>query len=166
MGYVKTYRNSKNLFDKSTADIYEGTNVGTDEAKWNKYSGTGKTIRISVSPSKTYSVSINSNIETAVFRALLIATNATPEIGSSIVGTSVISSSADNTGTFTTAADTLYIVMQFTAAVFDDCVNSLMLVNGSVPYSYEDYNVTAWYDFCKEKTADVWTDSTAQKAPF
>lgn len=166
MGYVKTYRASKNLFDKSTADIYEGTNVGTDEAKWNKYSGTGKTIRIAVSPSTTYSVSINSNIETAVFRALLIATNATPESGSSIIGTSVISSSTDNTGTFTTAADTLYIVMQFTAAVFDDCVNSLMLVNGSVPYSYEAYNVTAWYDFCKKKTADGWTDSTAKKAPF
>lgn len=166
MGYIKTYRNSKNLFDKSTADIYEGTNVGTDEAKWNKYSGTGKTIRIAVSPSTTYSVSIDSSIETVVFRALLISTNATPESGSPVAGTSVISSSTDNTGTFTTAEDTLYIVMQFTAAIFDDCVDSLMLVSGNVPYSYEAYNVTAWYDFCKKKTATGWADSTAQKAPF
>lgn len=166
MGYVKTYRNSKNLFDKSTADIYEGTNVGTDEAKWNKYSGTGKTIRIAVSPSTTYSVSIDASIETAVFRALIIATNATPESGSSVVGTSVIASSTDNTGTFTTAADTQYVVMQFTATIFSDAVNSLMLVTGSVPYSYEDYNTTAWYDFCKKKTATGWADSTAQKAPF
>lgn len=166
MGYVKTYRNSKNLFNKQNADIYEATNVDSELAKWNKYTGTGKTIRIAVSPSTTYSISIESNIETTVFRVLLVATNATPEIGTPVMGSTAVASSTDNTGTFTTAADTQYIVMQFTAAVFDDCVNSLMLVNDSVPYNYEAYGVTAWYDFCKKKTADGWTDSTAQKAPF
>lgn len=166
MGYVKTYRNSKNIFNKQNADIYEGTNVDAELGKWNKYTGTGKTIRIAVSPSTTYSISINSNIETTVFRVLLVATNLTPELGTPVPGTAAVASSTDNTGTFTTAADTQYIVMQFTAAVFDDCVNSLMLVSGSVPYDYEAYNVTGWYDFCKLKTADGWTDGTPQKAPF
>ena len=166
MGYVKTYRNSKNLFNKINADIYEATNVDAEQGKWNKYSGTGKTIRIAVSPSTTYSISIDLNVETAVFRVLLVATNATPELGTPVLGTAAVASSTDNTGTFTTAADTQYIVLQFTAAVFDDCVNSLMLVSGSVPYSYEAYNVIAWYDFCKLKTADGWTEGTPQKAPF
>lgn len=166
MGYVKTYRASKNLFDKTAADIYEATNVDADLGKWNKYSGTGKTIRIAVSPSTTYSISIDSSVETAVFRVLLVATNETPDLGTPVFGTTAVASSADNTSTFTTAADTQYIVMQFTAAVFDDCVNSLMIVNGSLPYNYEAYGVTAWYDFCKKKTADGWTDSTPQKAPF
>ena len=166
MGYVKTYRNSKNLFNKQNAEIYEATNVDADLNKWNKYSGTGKTIRIAVSPSTTYSISIDSSIETAVFRVLLVATNETPDFGTPVLGTTAVASSADNTGTFTTAADTQYIVMQFTAAVFDDCVNSLMLVSGGVPYNYEAYNVIAWYDFCKLKTADGWTDGTPQKAPF
>ena len=166
MGYVKTYRNSKNLFDKTGADVYEGTNVSPEQQSWNKYSGTGKTIRIAVSASTTYSLSIDPQIITAVFRVLAVATSTEPDAGAPVSGTILITSSSDNTATFTTAADTQYIVMQFTATVFDDCVNSLMLVSGSMPYSYEAYGVTAWYDFCKKKTADGWTDGTTAKAPF
>ena len=166
MGYVKTYRASKNLFDKSNADIYEGSNVDSTLETWNKYTGTGKTVRIAVSPSTNYAISIDSNIETTVFRVLELNTNNVPVIGTPVTGHSLVASSADNTATFTTSADTLYIVLQFSAAVFDSCIDTLMLCTGSVPYNYEAYGVTAWYDFCKKKTADGWTDSTPQKAPF
>lgn len=166
MGYVKTYRNSKNLFDKSNADVYDSTNIVPADSQWNKYTGTGKTIRIAVAASTNYSISIASSIETSVFRVLAIASDNTPVVGTPIYGTNLITSSNDNTATFTTTASTKYIILQFSANIFDNAIDSLMLVNGGVPYAYEAYNVTAWYDFCKKKTADGWTDSTAQKAPF
>ena len=166
MGYVKTYRNSKNLFDKTGADVYESTNIVVADNQWNKYTGTGKTVRIPVSASTTYSISINADIETSVFRVLAISSEDIPAVGSPVYGTNLVTSSADNTGTFTTTGSTKYIILQFSATVFDDAINSLMLVAGSVPYNFEAYNVTAWYDFCKLKTADGWTDGTPQKAPF
>lgn len=166
MGYVKTYRNSKNLFDKTGADVYESTNIVVADNQWNKYTGTGKTVRIPVSASTTYSISINAAIETSVFRVLAISSEDVPAVGSPVYGTNLITSSADNTGTFTTTASTKYIILQFSATVFDDAINSLMLVAGSVPYNFEAYNVTAWYDFCELKTASGWTPGTPAKAPF
>lgn len=166
MGYVKTYRNSKNLFDKSNADIYDSTLIDTGSSKWNKYDGTGKTVRIPVSPSTNYAISIDLAIETSVFRVLAVSTSDVPIIGSPVSGITLMAQSEDNTAIFTTDTNTLYIVIQFTSAVFDNCVNSLMLVNGSVPYKYEAYNITAWYDFCELKTASGWTPGTPAKAPF
>lgn len=166
MGYVKTYRNSKNLFDKTGADVYESTNIVVADSQWNKYTGTGKTVRISVSASTTYSISINSAIETSVFRVLAISSEDVPAVGSPVYGTNLITSSADNTATFTTTGTTKYIILQFSATVFDDAINSLMLVAGSVPYNFEAYNITAWYDFCELKTATGWTPGTPAKAPF
>ena len=136
-----------NLFDKSNADIYDGTNVDTELGKWNKYSGTGKTVRIAVSPATTYAISLDSNIETTVFRVLEISTAAIPDSGTPVLGNSLVSSSADNTATFTTAADTLYIVLQFTAAVFTDCINTLMLCTGSTPKPYEPFGVKIPIEF-------------------
>ena len=166
MGYVKTYRNSKNLFDKTNADVYENTNIVVADSQWNKYTGTGKTIRIAVSASTQYSVSIDSAIETSVFRVLAIATDDIPVIGTGVYGTVLVLSSSDNTATFTTTGSTKYVILQFSATVFDDAINSLMLVVGSVPYNFEAYNVTAWYDFCELKTASGWTPGTPAKAPF
>lgn len=130
-----------NLFDKSNADIYNGTNVDTDIGKWNKYSGTGKTVRIPVSPSTDYAITIDSSIETTVFRVLEISSSAIPNSGVPVNGNSLVASSSDNTATFTTAADTLYIVLQFSAAVFDDCINTLMLCTGTTPKPYEPYGI-------------------------
>ena len=166
MGYVKTYRNSKNLFDKSNADVYESTNIVVADNQWNKYTGTGKTLRIAVAASTKYSISIASSIETSVFRVLAIASEDIPVIGTPVYGTNLITSSTDNTATFTTTASTKYIILQFSANIFDNAIDSLMLVNGGVPYAYEAYNVAAWYDFCKLKTASAWTDGTPAKAPF
>lgn len=166
MGYVKTYRNSKNLFDKSNADVYEATNIVVADSQWNKYSGTGKTLRIAVAASTTYSISIASNIETNIFRVLAISSDNIPVVGTGVYGTNLITSSDDNTATFTTTASTKYIILQFSANVLDNAIDSLMLVNGGVPYTYEEYNVTTWYDFCKIKTASAWTDGTPAKAPF
>lgn len=132
---------SDNLFDKSNADVYEGTNVDTDLGKWNKYSGTGKTVRIAVSPSTNYALSIGSSIVTSVFRVLEISSSAIPDSGTPVLGNGLVSSSADNTATFATSADTLYIVLQFTAAVFDNCINTLMLCTGTTPKPYEPYGV-------------------------
>lgn len=166
MGYVKTYRNSKNIFDKTNADVYEQTNIVVADSQWNKYTGTGKTIRIPVSASTQYSISIDSAIETSVFRVLAITTDDIPVIGTGVYGTVLVSLSSDNTATFTTTGSTKYVILQFSATVFDDAINSLMLVVGSVPYNFEAYNVTAWYDFCELKTASGWTPGTPAKAPF
>ena len=164
MGYVKTYRTSKNLFDKSNADIYEQTVI--QSSQWQKYSGTGKTIRIAIDELTTYSISIDSDIDTSIFRILSINTDTIPISGTPVSGTTLISTSDDNTATFTTGENDKYIIVQFSASLFDSAIDSLMLVKGGVPYDYEAYNVTAWYDFCKKKTATGWADSTAQQAPF
>lgn len=166
MGYVKTYRNSKNLFDKNNADVYNKVFISIVNSNWSITSGDGKTVRIPINPSTTYSISIDSSIESNIFRVLSVSTNDIPIADSPVNGTILVSSSVNNTATFTTLANTIYIILQFTYTVFDDCINTLMLCTESVPYTYEAYNVTAWYDFCKLKTADGWTDGTPQKAPF
>lgn len=168
MGYVKTYRNSKNLFDKSNADIYPSTNISTVQGyeRWAVYDGVAKTVRIPCSVSTTYAISIDSEIEQTVFRILLINTKSVPVADNPIYGTLIVSSSDDNTAVFETLSDTKYMVIQISSAVFNDAIDTLMLCTGNVPYAYEAYDTTAWYDFCKKKTADGWTDSTAQKAPF
>lgn len=132
---------SENLFDKSNADIYDASNVDTDIEKWNKYTGTGKTVRIPVLPSTNYAISIDTNIETTVFRVLELNTSDVPVIGTPVTGHTLVTSTSDNTATFTTAADTLYIVLQFTAAVFTDCINTLMLCTGTTPKPYEPFGV-------------------------
>lgn len=132
---------SDNLFDKTSADIYEQTNIGTDPAQWNKYTGTGKTLRIPVSASTAYAVSIGSAIETSVFRIISVSSADVPVLGTPVLGSLLVWTSEDNTATFTTPADAQYIVLQFTGTVFTDCVDSLMLVTGSTPKPYEPYGV-------------------------
>lgn len=132
---------SDNLFDKSNADVYESTNIVTADSAWNKYTGTGKTIRIPVEASTTYSISIDSSIETTVFRVLLVASNDIPVVGTPVIGTVAISTSDDNTATFSTLSGTKYIVVQFTATVTEQAINSLMLCIGSTPKPYEPYGV-------------------------
>lgn len=166
MRYIKTYRNSKNLFDKNNADVYNKVFISIVNSNWSVTSGDGKTVRIPVNPSTTYSISIDSSIESNIFRVLSVSTNDIPVADSPVNGNILVSSSANNTATFTTLANTTYIILQFTYTIFDNCINTLMLCTGSVSYSYEAYNVTGWYDFCKKKTATGWADSTAQKAPF
>lgn len=165
MGYVKTYRNSVNLFDKTNADIYNTTTIVPADNQWIKYTGTGKTIRIPVRAKTKYGISIGSSIVTTVFRVILIDSENVPDTDSPVYGTIVVTSSADNTAIFTTGTSTKYIVFQVSAGIFTDAIDSLMLCY-DVARPYEAYNTTAWYDFCKKKTATGWADSTAQKAPF
>ena len=129
------------MFDKSNADVYENTNIVVADTQWNKYTGSAKTIRIPVSASTQYSVSIDSAIETAVFRVLAITTDDIPVIGTPVYGTVLVSSSSDNTATFTTGASAKYIIMQFTATVTEQAIDSLMLCTGSTPKPYEPYGV-------------------------
>lgn len=138
---------SDNLFDKDNADVYEQTNIVIADTQWNKYTGTGKTIRIPVSASTQYSVSIDSTIETSVFRVLAITSDDIPVIGTPVYGTVLVSSSADNTASFTTGAGVKYIIMQFTATVTDAAIDSLMLCTGSTPKPYEPYGVKIPIDF-------------------
>lgn len=165
MGYVKTYRNSANLFDKTNADIYNTTTIVPADNQWIKYTGTGKTIRIPVTAKTKYGISIESSIVTTVFRVILIDSENVPDTDSPVYGTIVVSSSSNNTAIFTTGTSTKYIVFQVSAGIFTDALDSLMLCY-DVPRSYEPYNTTAWYDFCKLKTATAWTDGTPAKAPF
>ena len=132
---------SDNLFDKDNADVYEQTNIVVADTQWNKYTGSAKTIRIPVSASTQYSMSIDSAIETAVFRVLAITTDDIPVIGTPVYGTVLVSSSTDNTATFTTGASTKYIIMQFTATVTEQAIDTLMLCTGSTPKPYEPFAV-------------------------
>ena len=132
---------SDNLFDKNNADVYENTNIVIADTQWNKYTGTGRTIRIPVSASTQYSVSIDSSIETSVFRVLSITTDEIPVIGTPVDGTVLVSSSSDNTVTFTTGAGVKYIIMQFTATITEQAIDTLMLCTGSTPKPYEPYGV-------------------------
>ena len=132
---------SDNLFDKDNADVYEQTNIVVADTQWNKYTGSAKTIRIPVSASTQYSMSIDSAIETAVFRVLAITTDDIPVIGTPVYGTVLVSASTDNTATFTTGASTKYIIMQFTATVTEQAIDTLMLCTGSTPKPYEPFAV-------------------------
>ncbi len=132
---------SDNLFDKNNADVYENTNIVPADSQWNKYTGTGKTIRIPVLASTQYSLSIDNTIETSVFRVLSITTDDIPVIGTPVNGTLLISSSTDNTATFTTGSGVKYIIVQFTATVTEQAINTLMLCTGSTPKPYEPFGV-------------------------
>ena len=132
---------SDNLFNKNNADVYESTNIVIADTQWNKYTGTGKTVRIPVSASTQYSVSIDSAIETSVFRVLAITSDDIPVVGTPVYGTVLVSTSADNTATFTTGTGVKYIIMQFTATVTDQAINTLMLCTGNTPKPYEPYGV-------------------------
>lgn len=132
---------SDNLFDKTNADIYPSTNISTTLNRWSAYDGTGKTVRIPCSANTTYAISIDSAIEQNIFRVLIINTDSVPYPDNPVIGTTVISSSDDNTAVFSTLSDTKYIVLQFTATIFDSAIDSLMLVTGSTPKPYEPYGV-------------------------
>ncbi len=129
-----------NLFDKSNADVYEATNINSDSSTWNKYAGSGRTLRIPVSPSTNYAMSVNSAIATSVFRILAVSTSDIPIIGTPVYGTILVVTN-ETSAAFTTPADTTYIIVQFTSAVFDDCINTLMLCTGSTPKPYEPFGV-------------------------
>ena len=139
---IKKYHVSKNLFDKNNADIYPSTNISTSLSRWAAYEGIAQTVRIPCSANTTYAISIDSAIEQTIFRGLLINTDNVPAIESPVSGTVAISSSDDNTAVFTTLADTKYLVLQVSATVFNDAIDSLMLVAGSTPQTYEPYGYT------------------------
>ena len=132
---------SDNLFDKNNADVYENSNIVSADSEWIKYTGIGKTIRIPVSAQTQYSISIDSTIETSIFRVLSITTDNIPVVGEGVFGTRLVISSTDNTASFTTPANTKYIIVQFTATLTDTAINSLMLCTGSTPKPYEQYGV-------------------------
>jgi hypothetical protein len=151
----KKFLKSKNLFDKNNADIYPSTIVSTYPIQWAVHDGVAKPIRIPCLPNTRYAMSIDSELEQTIFRVLLISTDNVPEIGSPISGTLVVSSSADNTAVFTTRSNTKYLVFQVSASVFDDAIDSLMLVAGSQPLPYEPYDSEVWHDipYYQHKTA-------------
>ena len=56
MGYVKTYRNSKNVMNPAEVNFYPQTSLGsTTTLIWNySASASGRTVRIPVKPSTQY----------------------------------------------------------------------------------------------------------------
>lgn len=147
-----------NLFDKDNADIYPSTNITVGLSRWTAYDGIAQTVRIPCSANTTYAISIDSAIEQTVFRGLLINTDTVPTIGNAVTGTIVISSSDDNTAVFTTLSDTKYIVFQFSANIFDDAIDSLMMVEGSTPQTYEHYGYRIPV-VCGEITTNVYSST-------
>lgn len=138
---VSVGTSSDNIFDKDNADVYEQTNIVVADRQWNKYTGPGRTLRIPVSGSTAYAVSIDSTIEITVFRVLSISSEDIPTVGSPVYGTVLVSTSSDNTATFITGASDKYIIMQFNATLTDAAIDSLMLCTGSTPKPYEPYGV-------------------------
>lgn len=180
MGYVKTYRNSKNVMDPATVGIYIQTSLGSSAALSWVYSSSasGKVIRIPCSGNtryvlKPYGDALASNI----WRIGTVTTDDVPTPDTTVIPvTTIVSSSTPPTNgtSFLTASNIKYIVLQIAGSIYTD-INDLKTLIGlyqvssntePTPITCEPYNVTAWYDWIKRKTASGWTDGTSQKYPI
>ena len=182
MGYVKTYRLSKNKLNPAEVNLYSQTSLGNSVVLVWTYSSTagGRTIRIPVKPSTQYIVKpYGDAASSTIWR---IATTTSEDIPNGTTGPTTVdvqtiasSSSAPEKGTyFWTGSDVKYIIMQINSSLYTD-INDLKTMIGlyevsgegeQTPATCEAYGVTDWYDWAKRKTATSWTDATTAKAPF
>jgi hypothetical protein len=127
-----------NLFNKSdTGQIFSGTTLANDN-QWLYGGGVGKVIRIPCNPRITYTISGTSS--STIFRISLIDSNNVPSKNDTIVTTNdVLKATSVSTQTFTTKANTKYILVQVSAETFNDYINVLMLNTGSTALPYEPY---------------------------
>ncbi len=182
MGYIKTYRNSKNVMNPAEVNFYSQTSLGASTTLVWTYSSTasGRTVRIPVKPNTQYIVKpYGDAVSSTIWR---IATCNSEDIPNGTVGpttvdvrTIVSSTSAPANGTYLwTDNDVKYIVMQINSSIYTD-INDFKTLVGiyevseettPTPSTCEPYNITDWYDWIKKKTASGWTEGNSEKAPF
>lgn len=151
----KKYHVSRNLFDKSNTDlIFPGTSLAIIN-EWNGNAGVGKVIRIPCEPLTIYTISGES--DSTIFRISLseLETTPDPDVGS-VECIDVLKASSVSTQTFTTTANTKYILVQVSATAFDDYINVLMLNTGSTALPYEPYSSEVWNDSHYTRVNGAW----------
>lgn len=182
MGYVKTYRLSKNVMNPAEVNFYPQTSLGNSAVLVWTYSSSasGRTVRIPVKPSTQYIVKpYGDAASSTIWR---IATCNSEDIPNGTVGpttvdvrTIVSATEAPANGTYIwTGNDVKYIVMQINSTIYTDINDfktmiGIYEVSGAgeiTPATCEAYGVTGWFDWAKKKTATTWTDATTAKAPF
>lgn len=172
MGYIKTYRNSKNKINPSEVDLLSNTSLGaTVTLQWTyNASSSGRTIRIPCKANTQYIIKpYGDALSSTIWRIATCTVDDVPTASVSPVPVQTIVSS--NTppinGTYMwTGSAVKYIVVQITSATYTDIDDlktmiALYEVSGQTdptPITCEPYNTTAWYDWIKRKTASGWTD--------
>lgn len=181
MGYVKTYRLSKNKLNPAEVGIYPQTSLGNSAALVWTYSSTasGKTVRIPCKANTQYIVKpYGDALSGNIWR---ICTCSSDDIPSSSgpttvdVRTIVSSNTPPEKGTYLwTGSDIKYIVLQIPGSVYTD-INDLKTMiglyevsgaNDATPSTCEAYGITDWYDWAKKKGDTLWVNATTAKAPF
>lgn len=126
-----------NLFDKSDTNlIFAGTSLATAN-EWYGAGGIGKVIRIPCNPSTTYTIS--GDPDSSIFRISMIENEDIPVLGYGVACIDVLKETSVSTQTFTTTANTKYILVQVSASAFDDYINVLMLNTGETALPYEPF---------------------------
>lgn len=182
MGYVKTYRLSKNVINPAEVGIYPQTSLGNSLTLVWTYSSSasGRVIRIPCKPNTQYIIKpYGDALSSTIWR---IATTTSEDIPNGTTGPTTVDvqtiaslSAAPAKGTyFWTGGSVKYIVMQIPGSVYTD-INDLKTMIGlyevsgegeQTPATCEAYGITGWFDWAKRKTATSWTEATTEKAPF
>ena len=134
-----------NKFNKNDSSLlYSSTNLAAT-AQWS-YGGTGTTIRIPCKSSQAYTLSCN--IDTTVWRISCVESENVPSDGNPVAVVDVVRSKPTNgVYTFTTTANTKYVLFQCGVSVLSEAVAVLMLVEGSTaPSEYHPY-----YEWVEQK---------------
>ena len=180
MGYVKTYRNSKNIMNPAEVEFFTQTTLGTGVSLNWTYSATssGRTIRIPVSPATQYRIKpYGDALSSSIWRIATYAVDDVPteNVPSVPVQTVATSTTAPAAGTYVwTGSAVKYIVMQITSSIYTDIDDFKTMIaiyevnreSATTPSTCEPYNTIGWYDWIKKKTADGWANGDSKKAPF
>lgn len=172
MGYIKTYRNSKNKINPATVEFYPQTSLGSSTALSWVYSSSasGRVVRIPCSSNTQYILKPYGDALAGNFwRIGTVNSSAVPNPDSTVVAVNTIANSDTPPvkGTyFWTGNDIQYIVLQIPGSIYTDINDfktmiGLYVVSSSTdptPITCEPYNTKAWYDWIKRKTATAWTD--------
>lgn len=140
-----------NIFDKSIADITPNSGLDMNNERWIYNAvAAARVLRIPCKPSTQYSLSytlttIPPEYGTSFIRVAVTKWTDKPTSSSNVNLVTLVNNTYTETGyktaTFTTDSDSKYILIQTNGeyTIFEDMVNSLMLVYGSTALPYEPY---------------------------
>lgn len=181
MGYVKTYRLSKNVMNPAQVEFLTQTSLGGSASTLNwtySASASGRTVRIPVKSGTQYRIKpYGDALNSTIWRIATCNTDDVPNATTTTVPVQTVAAAteAPAIGTYVwTGSDVKYIVMQINSTLYTDINDfkemiGLYEVSGEeeiTPSTCEAYNTTGWFDWAKRKTATSWTDATTAKAPF
>ena len=180
MGYVKTYRNSKNIMNPATVEFYTQTSLGSSTAlSWvYSLSASGRVIRIPCRSNTQYVIKPYGDALAAnIWRVGTVITSNVPTPDATVVPVNTIANSdtPPAKGTYLWTGNNIqYIVLQIPSSIYTDINDfktmiGLYIVSSEAevtPPNCEPYNTVAWYDWIKQKTVTTWIDGDSKKAPF